>query len=523
MKRREFNKAIGLYAATAGITSTSARAANPPPTDQPGRRPNLLYIFPDQYRLHALSLWRAPAFQHAIRGVSDPVETPHLDALARESVVLNQACSTHPVCSPHRAMLMSGMYPRQNGVMHMNCKAGRTQGLKHGITCFTDVLAAEGYETAYVGKTHWERTEPLFDKENRYVGTAEEPGGHYANPFDTYIPPGPGRRGNRYWFQNIGDRHKDPLSYSNRPELVDGKPDGHPHRFRRFTPTQEADIAVDYLKNESGQRDASKPFSLIWSPNPPHNPYSDVDRDCDRAVYEALYADMPLEEALNRPNVAPTKDNLAERAARIYYALVSSIDQQVGRVLQALKESGQADNTLVVFTSDHGELLGSHGKMGKNLIYDESFLVPYLIRFPGVLQPRIDDLLLGSVDIMPTMLSLLGLSQSIPDTVQGFDYASGLRDGVYTEAPKPRSALYLNGRNKKGVRTDRYTYLVHADDKPELYDNTADPYQTTSISLDEVDQSEIQTLKDELGRWLVRANDEWCDTQKRSDLINYPS
>ncbi|MEM9420654.1 MAG: sulfatase-like hydrolase/transferase, partial [Planctomycetota bacterium] len=175
MKRREFNKAMGLYAATAGMASTSALAANQTSAAQTGRQPNLLYIFPDQYRLHALSLWRDPAFQHAIRGVSDPVETPHLDALARESVVLNQACSTHPVCSPHRAMLMSGMYPSQNGVMHMNCKEGRTQGLKHGITCFTDVLAAEGYDTAYVGKTHWERTEPLFDKENRYVGISEEP------------------------------------------------------------------------------------------------------------------------------------------------------------------------------------------------------------------------------------------------------------------------------------------------------------------------------------------------------------
>ncbi|MEM9419193.1 MAG: sulfatase-like hydrolase/transferase, partial [Planctomycetota bacterium] len=344
----------------------------------------------------------------------------------------------------------------------------------------------------------------------------------YANPFDTYIPPGPGRRGNRYWFQNIGDNHKNPLSYSNRPELVDGKPDGHPHRHRRFTPELEADIVVDYLKNESGQRDASKPFSLIWSPNPPHNPYTDVDRDCDRAVYEAFYADMPLEEALNRPNIEPTKDNIAERAARIYFALVTSIDQQVGRVLQALEESGQADNTLVVFTSDHGELLGSHGYMGKNLIYDESFLVPYLIRFPGVLEPRVDDLLFGSVDIMPTMLSLLGLSQSIPSTVQGFDYASGLRDGVYLEAPKPQSALYLNGRTKKGVRTNRYTYLVHENDPPELYDNTTDPYQMTSIPLDAIEHSDLDILQNELGRWLVRAMDAWAETKKCPELIHYP-
>ncbi|MEO0586716.1 MAG: sulfatase-like hydrolase/transferase, partial [Planctomycetota bacterium] len=267
MRRRDFCKSLGLAAAGA-VAAPGAVAAGLGSTGR--SRPNLVYIFADQFRLHALGLWRDAAFRGAIQTQADPVHTPNLDRLARGGRVFTQACSTHPLCSPHRAMLMSGMYPASNGVMHMNCRNGRDLGLRHDITCLTDVLAGAGYETAYIGKTHWERTEPLFDANNRYVGTADPPGGHYANNFDTYIPPGPGRHGNGYWFQNIGDRHKDPLSYSSRPELVAGKPDGTPHRHRRFTPRQEADIAIEFLRNESAQRDPSRPFSLIWSPNPPH-------------------------------------------------------------------------------------------------------------------------------------------------------------------------------------------------------------------------------------------------------------
>lgn len=521
MKRRDFCKSVGLLAAGAVASPRTLAAAAETPAVRP---PNLLYIFPDQYRIQAMGFWRDPAFRDALAGAGDPVHTPNLDRLATQSRVFTQACSTHPLCSPHRAMLMSGMFPRRNGVMHTNCKAGRTQGLKNDITCFTDVLADAGYETAYVGKTHWERTEPLFDRENRYVGSAEPPGGHYANNYDTYIPPGRGRHGNKYWFQNIGDRHKDPLSYSSRPELVAGKPDGTPHRHKVFTPKQEADIVIDYLKNDSGERDASQPFSLFWAPNPPHNPYSVVDRDCDPAIYERFYADMPIDEALYRPNAkAGPKRADAEKCVRVYYALVTSIDQQVGRVLDALDEIGEAENTVVVFTADHGEMMGSQGAMGKGDIYNESFLVPFLVRHPGVLEPRTEDLLLGTVDIMPTVLSMMGLSGRIPDSVQGFDYAKGLQTGVYTVTPKPKSALYVNGRSKKGVRTDRYTYLVHSDGSTEIYDNVGDPYQMESLALDDVSPAERDLMRSELGIWLRQAEDQWFDERRCADQIFYPA
>ncbi|MEM1026534.1 MAG: sulfatase [Planctomycetota bacterium] len=482
-----------------------------------------MYILPDQFRAQAIGVWGSPGFRDRFRGVCDPVETPNLNALAKQSTLFSQACSTYPLCSPHRAMLMSGMFPRHNGVPYTNCRSDRPEvGMKHSFECFTDVLNRQGYETAYVGKTHWERTEALFDQDASYVGTKGASGGCFANEYDTYVPPGPGRRGNQYWFQNIGDVHKDAISYSNEPSLIQGKADGEPHRHRRFTPEMEADIVVDYLRNKDGQRSESRPFSLIWSPNPPHNPYTDVDRDCDRAVYETYYRDMAVGDALNRPNVRPTEDDVAERAARIYFTLVTSIDQQVGRVLEALEQTGQAENTIVVFTSDHGEMLGSHGQMGKGDIYDESFLVPLMIRFPGVLKPCVEDLMIGTVDLMPTLLDLIGLAVHIPHTAQGTSFAQVLRSGDCDAVSRPASALYLNGPRRKGVRTDRYTYVVDLDDGINLFDQDADPYQTEKLSPDDIDPADWDFLRRELGRWLERAEDEWAERKTRQEWVSYP-
>jgi arylsulfatase A-like enzyme len=163
-KRRAYLQTMALASGTAlcgWMPSAKARESK-------GRsHPNLLFIFPDQFRLHALGIWQEPGYRDAVRGVTDPVHTPVLAKLAKESVLFTQAVSTHPVCSPYRAMLMSGMYPSRNGVMDLNCRNGRTQGLHHDITCFTDVLSDAGYATAYVGKTHWERTEPLLREQKK--------------------------------------------------------------------------------------------------------------------------------------------------------------------------------------------------------------------------------------------------------------------------------------------------------------------------------------------------------------------
>lgn len=490
--------------------------------DSKVERPNLLYIFPDQYRMFALSIWNDPVYRDAINTVGDPVYTPNLDKLAKSGILFNNVCSTQPVSSPHRAMLMSGMYPSKNGIKK-NCTIENTEELHQDIVCLTDVLANEGYETAYIGKTHWHRTQALFDKEGNYKGTTQSPGGSFLNRYDTYIPEGKSRHSNKFWFQQLNDNHFNAVAYSNRPELVGGKRDGEVYRPKRFTTRVEADIVIDYLKNKGKVRDENKPFSIVWSINPPHPPYNRIS-DCDSAVFNKFYRDMSVDKLLNRKNVVFGKNPKAleklKLNAKVYFSLIKSVDEEIGRVLKTLEEIGEADNIIVVFTSDHGEMMGSHGRMQKSVFYDESFLVPFIIRYPGRLSPRVDDLMFGSADIMPTMLGLMGMSDKIPETVMGFDYSDGLLTGEYKKNKKPESALYLNA-NKKGIRTYKYTYVVNENNTYQLYDNIKDPYQMNNIKFEDISEKDVEFLKNSLGMWLNRAYDEWTNDKKNSGLINY--
>lgn len=488
------------------------------------QRPNLVYIFPDQYRLNALSLWSDPEYRDVLNTIGDPVHTPNLDRLAKQSVIFNRACSTCPLSSPHRAMLMTGMFPETNGVP-TNCYNGRPEGIHENLICFTDVLASAGYETAYVGKTHWNRTEALFDKDGNYVGTTEKPGGHCIFPYDTYIPEGRGRKSNKYWFQQLKDNHFNAAAYSNRPELVNGKKDGEAYRPHRFTSAVEADVVIGYLQNKSGQRDASKPFSLFWSLNPPHTPYSSI-KDCKEEVFNQYYKDMKKEDLLLRPNVKYGEGTQIKNLnklileSKVYFSLIKSVDDEIGRVLKALDEEGLTGNTILVFAADHGEMMGSHGRMAKGVIYDEAFAIPFFVRYPNKLKPQVNDLMLGATDIMPTMLGMMNLGDKLPETVKGKDYSQGILTGKFKKVKKPISSFYYM-QKEKGVRTERYSYLVTKEGNYLLFDNQKDPYQMNPLKLEEIPAKQMRLLKKELGNWLKVSEDSWAKERKFPEKIQY--
>ncbi|MCH5335601.1 MAG: sulfatase [Alistipes sp.] len=501
----------GSLLGAASVCSLSARA----------ERPNIVYVFPDQMRNCAMGFWNEPRFARAAGGrVADPVLTPRLDAFAREAVVLSEATSTCPVSSPYRGMMLTGLYPERNGVT-LNCMNSRPESsLRPDARCLSDVLADAGYDCAYIGKLHADfptRNNP--QRPGTYVSDEQE-------VWDAYTPP-ERRHGFGYWYSyGTYDVHRHPHYWDN---------DGNRHDVDDWSPHHEIDRAIAYIDNLEGQRDAQKPFLMMIAMNPPHGPYSST-RDCLEEDY-ALYADRPTGSLLVRPNADTTMTKA--RSAGYYFAAVSGVDREFGRLLDALHSRGLDGNTIVVFTSDHGETMCSHSLTDpKNSIVRESFNVPFMIRYPGVLRPHVDDLLLSTTDIMPTLLSLAGLADSIPVQVEGRDLSPALLGE--RRALRPESALYirnLNGRRDslgmvrgifpeaRGIKTRRYTFEVVIDRRERLrritlYDDLRDPYQMHPME-SEIDPRLLRELYAELGRELRRSNDIWYRRGILGDVIPY--
>lgn len=484
-------------------------------------KPNVIVIVADQMRRHSLGFWQKENHTHLLTGSSDLVITPNLDKLAAKGAVFTQAIANYPLCSPFRGMLLSGLYPHKNGVTN-NTRIDRPNvGLRTDITTLPKVLAQAGYNTALVGKGHWQNNLPLFDKKGHFVGSTQAPGGHFikGTKYDTYIPPGPGRHGIEYWYQTIGHNHDNPIVYTN-DKTISGVPEGHPYYPKRYTAVDQADIIIQYLDNTHQQRDVNKPFSILWTMDPPHSPYHEMD-DTDEDIYNQYYKDIAIEKLLNRANVSISR---AEKYARFYFSMVTLVDREVGRVMNKLEKMGIADNTLIVFTADHGEMMGSHNKMTKNVIYEESLGIPLIFYYPNKIKHQINDLLIGVPDFMPTTLGLLGLETEIPDKLDGQNFARYLFTPGYSDRQKPKSSLYYGAGDTYGVKTNRYTYAVN--NKGELaflFDNIDDPFQLKNLSLHDIPKDDLSSLKAELGNWLAKIDHAWFISKQNAHLITYPS
>lgn len=487
-------KKVILISTTALLGNVVVQAAD---------RPNIVYVFPDQLRNHALEFWNDDDFSKYVRFKADPAHTPVLARFARESVVLSSAHSSCPLSSPHRGMMLTGMYPDGSGVP-LNCNATRPiSNLRQDAVAISDVLSAQGYDCAYIGKLHVD-----YPTKNN----PQQPGTYVSdrNPeWDAYTPK-ERRHGFNFWYSyGTFDEHK-------RPHYWDAE--GNRHEIREWSPKHEADVAIDYLKNK---RDKSKPFFMVVSMNPPHSPYYSLD-DVEEQDYN-LYKDIPLNELLIRPNVKASLTK-KQKSAPYYFASVTGVDREFGRILEALNEQGLDENTIVVFTSDHGETMASHLEDPKNSPYAESFNVPFLIRYPGRLKPHVNPVLLSTPDIMPTLLSLSGLQSHIPASVQGNDLTVSLVKGKPVK-DSPKGVLYIRNVDgekdaegkvqsyfpvARGLKTDRYTLaitLTRSLDIKEilLFDDVKDPYQLNNIA----DKKLIRKLAGQLEPLLKKADDPW--------------
>lgn len=461
------------------------------------KQKNLLFVFADQ--------WRAGAMGFA---GEDPVKTPHMDAFCRESVYCDHAFSTFPVCSPHRASLITGKYPLSTGVF-TNCKTGLSMRLRDEELGVGQVLCDAGYQTAYIGKWHLDEPE-----QNHCPAPASG-----ARDWDAFTPPGVRRHGFEYWYSyGTYDMHLAPHYWQDTPRWT---------QPGVWSVEHETDKAIEYLR---AVRDASRPFALYLSWNPPHSPYDQVPQR-----YLDLYPETTLREnvCLDRihhhtgEQVDYTRPELC-LATRQYYAAVSGLDDQFGRLLCALQALGLDDDTVVVLSADHGDMMGSHGLMGKHVWYEESVRIPFVVRVPGVGGRRCSTCI-GSQDMTPTVLGLLGIEP--PGVMEGDDLSPCLT-GAQKDDPEHVSYLCacpgrapvlekFRAANRdpqsfgwRGVRTQRYTYVMELgyDVTPcpnrYLYDNEADPMQLHPVALQGAEGRRLaQVFEADVLQWMQRQND----------------
>ncbi|MEY4386577.1 MAG: hypothetical protein RLY20_1860 [Verrucomicrobiota bacterium] len=391
-------------------------------------RPNIVYLLADQ--------WRAAATGYA----GDPnVQTPNLDRLAKESQNFRNAVSVLPVCTPHRAALMTGRYPTSTG-MFLN-----DAHLPDGELCLAEIFGAAGYATAYIGKWHLD--------------------GHGR---EAYIPP-ERRQGWQYWKAAECDHNYNHSHYYTGNSDVKQYWEG----YDAFAQTKDAQ---QYLRDRSR---SAQPFVLMVAYGVPHFPHKTAPEE-----FKAMY---PPEKIKLPPNVPPEMESRARQEAQGYYAHCTALDKCVGDLLDTLAETGLASNTIVVFSSDHGESLGSHGvaPTQKQVAWSESAHVPLLMRVPGI-APRTVITPLTTPDILPTLLALSGVS--IPKSVEGEDLSPLLRSGRDVD----RAALYMSVspfakipreklREYRAIRTSRYTYVRGLTGPWVLYDDLKDCYQTNNL------------------------------------------
>ncbi len=427
---------------------------------------NLLYIFADQ--------WRAQAAEHMN---ADQVKTPNITEFLKESYEFTNSVSTYPLCSPHRASLLTGKYPLNCG-MWTNCKTGLSEilTLKAQETTISDVLFANGYQNGYIGKYH------LDASDNNFKGNK----GRSTGGWDAFTPPGERRHHFDFWYSyGAMDRHMNPYYYDDNGEKIVHE--------NKWSVELETEIAIDYMKNA----EKDKPFSLFVSWNPPHPPYDPVpDKYYDK------YKDLEIEFRENVPRDL-RNDEKFKKDLRKYFAAVEGVDDNFGKIIKFLKENDLYDNTLVILSSDHGNNLGSHRIFDKNNWYDESALIPLYIGGAGIKGGK-SDLPIGSIDHMPTILDFLDVD--IPETVQGISFASILRGETMLNEPDsaficmfPGMPAMVNNYDSKGlnskcfgwrgIRTKELTYVVNNGTVPGepqtrlLYDNIADPYQLNPTTL----------------------------------------
>jgi arylsulfatase A-like enzyme len=479
-------------------------------SEQKSKTPNLLFVLVDQMRYSAMG---CAGMEHVI--------TPNLDRLAAEGASFRNAVSNSPVCTPARACMLTGRYPLSNTVLTNNSM------LPNDMPSAGKMLKKEGYSTGYIGKWHLAG--------EAFIGATD-----YNHGQNGYIPPGEMRHGFDYWaVHHCSHSYWNACYYLDEPE---------PIKISGWEPDTQTDLAIDFIR-ENKKSDKDDPFALFLSWGPPHTPFTAPDEYLDlydEDKIEFLPNVKFSENLLKCDSKIPedTKDSSEKTLRRFmlnYYASITSLDFCMGRLLKELEDLGIADETIVVFTSDHGDMMGSHGHMHKLQPWDESCRIPFLIRYPDKIKGNQKiDLAFNLPDILPTLFGLMGTE--IPSGIEGVDCSSFLTGNATNKEPessfliwpcnavtwgKKWTCLEDSGwggipvgfaRPYRGVRNQEFTYVRDRQGDWMLYDNQKDPWQMNNLT--EKNYTAPAKARELLDDWLEKTGDTFEDTDYYVNLTD---
>jgi arylsulfatase A-like enzyme len=449
--------------------------------------PNVLFLFTDDQRFDTIRTLGNPA-----------IRTPHMDRLVQRGTAFTRAhipCGTSPaVCMPSRAMLLSG-----RSLFHIS-GAGQTIPEEH--TTMGEAFRAAGYQTFGSGKWHNGR-EPFHrsfsDGDEIFFGGMSDhwnvPAYHYdpSGKYDSQLPlcPEPHRSNELQW------RGCDHINAG------------------RHSSEMLADAAIEFLE----RREEEKPFFAYVSFLAPHDPRTMPDKF--REMYDPEDIELPPNFAGGHPfdngelhirdemlagfprTPEETRRHIAE-----YYAMISHLDAQIGRVLEALEEQGLTDDTIIVFAGDNGLAVGQHGLFGKQNCYEHSVRVPLVFAGPGVPKQQRTDAYAYLFDIFPTLCDLADIE--VPESVEGLSLMDAIKDPEATV----RESLYFAYMGKqRAVKDDRFKLIEYVVDgrhtRTQLFDLQNDPWEINNLADSPKYTQNLESLREKLAHY----RDEWDDAE----------
>lgn len=450
------------------------------------KRPNILLITADEMRYDCMGCAGHPH-----------VRTPNIDRIAARGTRFTNAYTPFTVCAPARYSLMSGMYAFAHGA------TGNKAYLPEQQPTLPGQLQAAGYRTAAMGKMHFWPVYRSLGFERMRLAEQNGPGWKIDDYHSEYLAAKGLVDQWDLWDQQMPYRDQAPPEYwktfgARASELAE----------EDYHTTWITDETIRYI-----EEDDDRPFFIWTSYIKPHHPF-DPPRPWDEMYNPAeldplddpLCLEKPLFTAGGRDprigffDLRHLTDEKYRQVAALYYATISHIDHHVGRLLDTLATRGELDNTIVIFTSDHGDYMGHYGLIIKvpNLPYDSLGKIPLVMAGPGIREGQASDALVSLIDLMPTTLPLCGVET--PSCVQGADLAavlSGQRPGV-------RDVIFFESTEAKAVRTERYKYLYNRRyEIHELYDVLEDPLERVNLAERPEMQGVIREMRDHLLGWLI--------------------